>query len=126
MSSDTPMTYTVEIMLRGNEQVFTETLHHIGGADPSAWTAEDASTVMHSTLLAIDRVLNPGRSDEPSSLTFRGINWIVTPHDQGVVIALEIHSASAVVGPFAMPQATLDALLTEAVTAPAASGVVVH
>jgi hypothetical protein len=120
------MTYTVEVMLRGNEKVFTETVHHIGGADPSAWTTEDASTVMQSTLLAIDRVLNPGRSDEPSSLTFRGINWIVAPYEQGVVIALEIHSASAVAGPFAMPQATLDALLTEAVKVPAAGGGVVH
>lgn len=120
------MTYDVEIMLRGNEKVFIETVHHIGGSDPSAWTTEDASTVLQSTLLAIDRVLNPGRSDEPATLTFRGINWIVSPHDQGVVIALEIHSASAVAGPFAMPQARLDALLNDAVKTPAAGGGVVH
>ncbi len=120
------MTYTVEIMLRGNEQVFTETIHHIGGSDPAAWTAEDASTVLHSTLLAIDRALNPGRTDEPATLTFSGINWIVSPHENGVVLALEIHSASAVAGPFAMPQAMLDALLTEAVKAPGVGGGVVH
>lgn len=118
------MTYTVEIMLRHNEKVFTETIHHIGGEDPSAWTADDASTVLHTTLLAIDRALNPGRTDEPAALTFRGINWIVTPHDKGVVIALEIHSASAVAGPFAMPLEQLDALLTEAVKAPTSAGVV--
>ena len=66
------MTYTVEVMLRNNEQVFTETIHHIGGEDPAAWTTDDASTVLHTTLLAIDRVLNPGRTDEPAALTFRG------------------------------------------------------
>jgi hypothetical protein len=119
------MTYQVEIMLRGDEKVYTEIVHHIGAEVPE-WTAEDAATVLQSTLLAIDRALNPGRTDEPSNLTFRGINWIVTPHDKGVIIALEIHSASAVAGPFAIPQATLDALLTEAVKAPAAGGGVVH
>ena len=119
------MTYQVEIMLRGDERVFTETVHHIG-AEPSAWTTEDAGTVLQSTLLAIDRALNPERTDEPATLTFRGINWIVSPHEQGVVIALEIHSASAVAGPFAIPQARLDALLTEVVkgNAPVGGGVV--
>ena len=119
------MTYQVEIMLRGDERVYTETVHHIGGADPAAWTVDDASTVLHSTLIAIDRVLNPGRDDAPAT-TFRGINWIVTPHDDGVALALEIHSASAVAGPFALPQARLEALLNEAVKAPSAGGGVVH
>lgn len=120
------MTYDVEIMLRNNEKVYTETIHHIGGEDPASWTADDASTVLHSALLAIDRALNPGRSDEPAALTFRGINWIVTPLDGGAAIALEIHSASAVAGPFAMPVAKLEQLLNEAVKAPTASGGVVH
>ena len=120
------MTYDVEIMLRANEKVFTETVRHIGGEDPAAWTVDDASTVLQSTLLAIDRALNPGRTDEPSTLTFRGINWIVSPHEKGAVIALEIHSASAVAGPFAIPEAKLEQLLNEAVKAPTASGGVVH
>jgi hypothetical protein len=120
------MTYDVEIMLRANEKVFTETVHHIGGDDPATWTVDDASTVLQSTLLAIDRALNPGRNDAPSTLTFRGINWIVSPHEQGALIALEIHSASAVVGPFAMPEAKLEELLNEAVKAPMPSGGVVH
>lgn len=115
------MTYQVEIMLRGNEKVYTETVHHIGGADASAWTVDDASTVLHSTLKAIDRVLNPGRDDEPAT-TFRGINWIVTPYNDGVVLALEIHSASAVAGPFALPQARLEALLNDAVKTPTPGG----
>ncbi len=119
------MTYQVEIMLRGNETVYTETVHHIGGADPAAWTVEDASTVLHSTLRAIDRVLNPGRDDEPATL-LRGINWIVSPYEDGVVLALEIHSASAVAGPFALPLARLESLLNEAVKSPGVSDGVVH
>ena len=120
------MTYDVEIMLRANEKVFTETVHHIGRDDPSAWTVDDASTVLQSTLLAIDRALNPGRTDEPAKLTFRGINWIVSPHEQGALIALEIHSASAVVGPFPIPEAKLEQLLNEAVKAPGGTSGVVH
>ena len=68
-------------------------------------------------------MLNPGRDDEPRT-TFRGINWIVTPYEDGVALALEIHSASAVAGPFALGQARLEELLDEAVKAPLTSGVV--
>lgn len=118
------MTYHVEIMLRGNDAVFTESVHHIGNDDPAAWTVEDASAMLRATLLAIDRVLNPGRRDEPVT-TFRGLNWIVAPHQTaGVVLALEIHSASAVAGPFGLPLERLEQLLNEAVKASASSGVV--
>lgn len=119
------MTYRVEIMLRGDERVYTETVHHIGGTDPAAWTADDAGTVLHSTLKAIDRVLNPGRDDEPPT-TLRGINWIVSPYEGGVVLALEIHSASAVAGPFTVSQPRLEELLNEAVKTPGVSGGIVH
>lgn len=119
------MTYRIEIMLRGNEAVFTETVHHIGQTDPAAWTVEDASTLLHSSLKAIDRVINPERGDEPPT-TMRGVNWIVTPSTDGVVVAIEIHSASAVAGPFAMEQSRLDALLTEAARAPVSSTGIVH
>ena len=115
------MTYQVEIMLRGNEAVYTETIHHIGGADPAACTVDDASTVMHATLKAIDRVLNPGRDDEAVT-TFHGINWIVSPFETGVVLAMEIHSASAVAGPFPLSPAKLEALLNDAAKASAAGG----
>ena len=120
------MTYHVETMLRGNDAVYTEMVHHIGQDDPANWTVDDAATMLHSTLLAIDRALNPGRNDEPPT-NLRGLNWIVTPHqDGGVVLALEIHSASAVAGPFALPQDRLEQLLNEAVKAPASTTGVVH
>lgn len=118
------MTYDVEIMLRGNDTVFTETVHHIGNA-PDDWTVEDASTMMHSVLKAIDRVLNPERTDEPTT-TMRGVNWIVSPHEDQAVVALEIHSASAVAGPFRIEPGRLESLLTDAVKTPITSTGVVH
>ena len=53
------------------------------------------------------------------------MNWIVHPAaDGGVVIALEIHSASAVAGPIADGAATLEALIDKAVAAANRSGLV--
>lgn len=118
------MTYTVEIMLRNDETVYSETLHHIGN-ELAGWTAEDAATLMHSVLKAIDRVMNPDRRIE-SATTMRGVNWIVNTIDAGVVVAMEIHSASAVAGPFALDRDHLDSLLTEAVRTPLSSPGTVH
>ena len=119
------MTYKIEIMLRGDESVYTDTLHHIGN-ELHAWTAEDASTVMHSVLRAIDGVLNPERGDDAPATSLRGVNWIVSPYEEGVVVAVEIHSASAVAGPFHIEGDRLDALLTEAAGTPLTSPGVVH
>jgi hypothetical protein len=118
------MTYDVEIMLRGNEKVYTETVHHIGNAVDD-WTVEDASTMMHSVLKAIDHVLNPDRADVATT-TMRGVNWIVSPFEDQAVVALEIHSASAVAGPFRIDRGRLESLLTDAVKTPIASSGVVH
>jgi hypothetical protein len=119
------MTYDIEIMLRGDEVVHTDTVHHIGN-EPAQWTAEDASTIMHAVLQAIDKVLNPDRSDEPAATSLRGVNWIVTPGKDGAVLALEIHSASAVAGPFPLPCERLEALMTDAARTPLTSAPVVH
>lgn len=118
------MTYDVEIMLRGNERVYTEQVHHIGN-ELSDWTVEDASTLMHSMLKSIDRVLNPDRDDEPPT-SIRGVNWIVTMFDGQPTVALEIHSASAVAGPFGIDSERLESLLAEAVKSPVAGSGVVH
>jgi hypothetical protein len=52
------MTLPIEIMLRGNAHVFTESLSH--PVDPARWTEADVATVMKGMLLAINRVQNPG------------------------------------------------------------------
>jgi hypothetical protein len=108
------MTIPLEIMLRGNDRVFTETLVHPG--DPATWTDRDIAAVLKNILIAIDRVQNPGKSEEPE-VSLRGLSWIVHPSGNGVVIALEIHSASAVAGPFSVPESQLDGLITRALRA---------
>lgn len=118
------MTYDVEIMLRGNERVYTERVHHIGN-EVADWTVEDAATLMHSVLRTIDRVLNPDRPDDAAT-SLRGVNWIVNLFDGQPVVALEIHSASAVAGPFAIDSGRLESLLAEAVKMPMTSTGVVH
>jgi hypothetical protein len=115
------MQIPLEIMLRGNNRVFTETLEH--PIEPTQWTPADAGAVLKAMLLAISRVQSPEAPEAPE-VVLRGVNWIVHPGDSGVVIAIEIHSASAVAGPLPIAQATLDALITQAVSGSAGPSVV--
>src|SRR5690349_7013833 len=115
------MTIPLEIMLRGNDRVFTETLVHPG--DPASWTDRDVAAVLKSVLIAIDRAQNPGKTDEPE-VSLRGLSWIVHPSGSGVVIALEIHTASAVAGPFNVSESQLDGLITRALRSASPSPVV--
>jgi hypothetical protein len=108
------MTIPLEIMLRGNDRVFTETLVHPG--DPASWTDRDLAAVLKAVLVTIDRVQNPGKTEEPE-VSLRGLSWIVHRAPAGVVIALEIHTASAVAGPFNVPESQLDSLITRALRA---------
>ncbi|MCL4812566.1 MAG: hypothetical protein KJ061_08785 [Vicinamibacteraceae bacterium] len=98
------MTYPIEIMLRGDERVYTDSLVHDGEA--AGWSDRDVQQVLEKMLGAVGRVVSPGRT-EPVAL--RGLSWIVSPYEGGVVIALEVHSASAVAGPFPVAQDVLNA-----------------
>ncbi|HEY8548936.1 MAG TPA: hypothetical protein VIL35_03175 [Vicinamibacterales bacterium] len=115
------MTLPIEIMLRGNERVFTESLEY--PVEPAAWTEADVAEILKGILRAINRAQNPGAVEEPP-VALRGMNWIVHPSAQGPVIALEIHSASAVAGPVDLPEATLDGLIGRAVSAATRRGTV--
>jgi hypothetical protein len=116
------MRMTVEIMLRGNNHVFTETILH--PTEPVAWTEEDVTTILKAMLRATAKAQDPA-APVPADITFRGMNWIVHPAPEGgVVIALEIHSASAVAGPVSMAAATLEGLINKAVAAGSRPGVV--
>lgn len=115
------MLIPIEIMLRGNNRVFTESLEH--PVEAGEWTDADAGAVLKAMLLALSRAQNPD-APEPPEVVLRGVNWIVHPSDSGVVIAIEIHSGSAVAGPLAIAQGTLDALLTRAVNGSARPTVV--
>jgi hypothetical protein len=106
------MVIPVEIMLRGRERVFTDRIVHEGG-EPASWTAEDTARVLKAILRAIDRVLRPDQSEE-APVSLRGMSWIVSPYERGVVIALEIHTASAVAGPFDTSVEALERLIGDA------------
>lgn len=90
------MTFTVEVLLKGEQNVVSESLEHDVGAE--AWTDEDVRAVLHLTLGQLDRAQNPGVEQRPTQL--RGFSWIVTPLKQGVAIAIEIASGAIVAGPF--------------------------
>jgi hypothetical protein len=111
------MTFDVEIMLRQNSFVFTERLEH--DRDAGAWTERDVETVLKKILQAIDQVMKP-EDGQSTRVSLRGLSWIVNPYKEGVVIALEIHSASAVAGPFAISQSRLEHLMARAIGAQSA------
>lgn len=108
------MTIPVEIMLRGNDRVFTHSVVQPG--DPGTWKAGDMASVLRSILVAIDRVQNPDKEDDVD-VSLRGLSWIAHDTPEGVVIAIEIHSASAVAGPVKLSQKKLDDLIGAALRA---------
>jgi hypothetical protein len=116
------MRLSVEIMLRGNNHVFTDTIVH--PTEPVAWTEADVAAILKAMLRATAKAQDPA-APVPADVALRGMNWIVHPAaDGGVVIALEIHSASAVAGPVPMSAASLDALIGKAIAADSRPGIV--
>jgi hypothetical protein len=108
------MIIPVEIMLRHDERVFTEAIDH--PRDIASWTAADMEQILKAILVRIDRLQHPGRADRPP-VSLRGMSWIVSPYREGVAIAFEIHSASAVAGPFDVEPAALERLMSGAFAA---------
>ena len=91
------MTFGIEVLLKGQDEVVEEVIDRDGVAPPD-WTDEDVREVLHLTLLSFDRVQNP--EAEERSISLRGLSWIVTPVSEGVIIAIEIPSGAVVAGPF--------------------------
>lgn len=116
------MTFDLEIMLRNDVHVFTDSIVH--DRDLSDWTAVDVQVVLEAILSKIARLVTPGADVHPN-IQLRGVSWIVHPNPEGVVIAIEIHSASAVAGPFAIAQGDLERLIAQAMQS-AASSATVH
>ena len=117
------MVFDIEIVLRDRDSAIVERLEHDGN-DVPAWTELDVHDVLKGMLLAIDRAKNPG--SEQRYVALRGFSWIVEPTERGVVIALEIPTGAAVAGPFDIPQARLDSLITKVLAAARPSPTVVH
>jgi hypothetical protein len=108
------MRVPIEIVLRHDPTVFTDVVVHPG--EPAQWSVEDVRAILEGALLAVDRVQHPGAHPAPP-VSLRGLSWIVSPYKDGVVIAFEIHSASAVAGPFQADQQLLTHLVAGAVAA---------
>ena len=117
------MTFDIEIVLRARDSAVARQLQH-EGHDAARWTELDVQEVLKSMLLAIEYARNPASNQEFVAL--RGFSWIVEPADGGVVIAIEIPMGAAVAGPFDIPQARLDSLITRVLASHAPSRPVVH
>jgi hypothetical protein len=117
------MVFDLEIVLRDRDSAIVEKSVHAGN-DAPAWTELDVQEILKTMLLAVDRAKNP--ATEHRIVTLRGFSWIVEPASGGVVIAIEIPTGAVVAGPFDIPQARLDALITRVLAASAATRPVVH
>ncbi len=107
------MEFDIEVVLRDEQDAVVQRAVH--PREPREWTEHDVAAVLTRILLAVNRARNP-EADAPH-VALRGFSWIVEPFDKGrVVIALEIPMGAAVAGPFAIEQATLDRLITRALS----------
>lgn len=117
------MTFNVEVLLKGHDQVVEEVLHR-DGPEASDWSVDDARDVLRLILGSFDRVLHPDAGNRPVEL--RGLSWIVTPVDGGVVIAIEIPSGAVVAGPFDAEVDPLTDVLTRALVRPSEPPPTIH
>jgi hypothetical protein len=114
------MTFNLEIMLRHDPRVHARTI--TSDRDAAAWTEADLDAILRQILREVEQVLNPA-APAARGVSLRGMSWIVNPYRDGVVIAFEIHSASAVAGPLAVAQERLEGLMANVMkgAAPAAT-----
>jgi len=116
------MTISVDIWIRGTDFATTGQIDTIA-REPEAWDDDDVRAVLEGMLHAMDEAKNPGQANRVAAL--RGFSWIVNPFEGGVLIAIEMTLGAAVVGPFAIDKARLEAMITR-VLANAGPATVVH
>ena len=117
------MTFTIEVLLKGQDEVVSETVEREGN-EPADWTEDDVRDVFKIVLLSFDRVLNPEAEDRTVSLL--GLSWIVTSADEGVAIAIEIPSGAVAAGPFTADRVRLTAVVQRALARTPGDGPTVH
>ena len=108
------MTFDVEVLLKGTDEVVTETVAY-DGPEPQGWTDADVEAVLLSTLRVFEKVhrVDSGTAYEVS---LRGLSWIVTAADGGVAIAIEIPSGAIAAGPFDLPADELTQMITRVIS----------
>ncbi len=110
------MTVTVDVCLRGQDFATTRSIDGIE-REPSAWTDDDVRQVLQGMLQAMHQLKHP--NDAHTTISLRGLSWIVNPYEEGgVVIAIEITLGAAVAGPFDVDKAALERIITRVLAAP--------
>jgi hypothetical protein len=102
------MTFPVEIVLKGRDAATTESC--VVPGESTAWTDDRVREILVEILRAIARA-DDQSSPKDREVVLQGFSWIVEPHGEGVVIAIEIPMGAAVAGPFAIGQGELDAMI---------------
>ena len=92
------MTFMVEVLLKGNDDVVERNVE-FEGPEPVAWADDDVRRVLELTLGAFNAVQQPA-GEEERPVTLRGFSWIVNEVKGGVAIFVEIPSGTVVAGPF--------------------------
>src|SRR5262245_54693871 len=108
------MTFPIEIVLKGRDFATTES--GVVSSEPAKWT----DSVVREVLTEILRGIARAEDEKPPAnrpVILQGFSWIVEPHGDGVVIAIEIPMGAAVAGPFAIAQAELDAMIARVLRA---------
>ncbi len=111
------MTFDVEVLLKGTDEVVAETVTY-AGPEPPGWTDADVREVLLSILRVFDRV-NRKEEAEPGEVSLRGLSWIVTSAGAGVAIAIEIPSGAIAAGPFDLPADELTQMITRVISSSA-------
>jgi len=106
------MTFDVEVLLKGTNEVVAETVTY-DGPEPAGWTDADVREVLLSIMRVFRRATRDGADRDEVSL--RGLSWIVTDADPGATIAIEIPSGAVGAGPFDLPADELTRMITRAI-----------
>ena len=103
-------TFDVEVVLKNRDFAVKESVA-VPHGPAATWDEAAVFDALVELLRALGGVLDPvGAGVRPVILT--GFSWIVEPLKDDVILAIEIPMGAAVAGPFRMPQARLDALVT--------------
>ncbi|MEO8483734.1 MAG: hypothetical protein ABI634_16105 [Acidobacteriota bacterium] len=104
------MVFPVEVVLKGRDFAVTENAM-VPTTEPPVWDDAVVRAVLVEILKTMSRV-EDAKAAEGREVILQGFSWIVEPSEGQVVIAIEIPMGAAVAGPFAVPQAELDATIT--------------
>lgn len=111
----------VEVWVRGRQDATTERITGIEGA-AGEWTDDDVKILLEGMLLALQRTKDPAA--EPTPVTLRGFSWIVSPHEGGVLLHVEMQLGTVSAGPFTILEDRLTGMVSRVIGGPKVSALV--